>query len=108
MELEGGTKANVKGCMRRNRNLVDTSNFAEGVQDLYIRVDAIDLAEYQKSRGCLAKRGCSLFWLCPMPVVLILFFIFFGCWYSKRKRKMFSKIPFSLISCESCLCTFHC
>lgn len=36
---------------------VDTSNFAEGVQDLYIRVDAIDLAEYQKSRGCLAKKG---------------------------------------------------
>lgn len=55
--MEGGTKANVKGCMRWHRNLVDTSNFSEGVQDLYIRVDAIDLAEYQKSRGCLAKKG---------------------------------------------------
>ncbi|XP_040375570.1 uncharacterized protein LOC112166064 [Rosa chinensis] len=81
-----GTKENVKGCMRWYGNLVDTTNFAEGGQDLYVRVDAIDLAEYtKKSRDFLSKKGMLL--ILVVSIALILLFVFFGCWYSKRKKK---------------------
>ncbi|PQQ01759.1 uncharacterized protein Pyn_15605 [Prunus yedoensis var. nudiflora] len=81
---------NMIGCMAWYGNLVDTRDSADGGQDLYIRVDAVELAEYtKKSKGFIAKKG-----MVPILVVsiaVVFFFICFGCWFAKRKRKEYPR-----------------
>ncbi|KAI5331016.1 hypothetical protein L3X38_021142 [Prunus dulcis] len=78
------------GCTAWYGNLVDTRDSADGGQDLYIRVDAVELDEYtKKSKGFLAKKG-----MVPILVVsiaMVFFFICFGCWFAKRKRKEYQR-----------------
>lgn len=80
------SNAPIIGCMTWYGKLVDTKNFADGDQDLYLRVDALELAEYtKKSKGFLAKKG--MLPILVVSIAMISFFICFGCWCSKRKRK---------------------
>ncbi|RVW86347.1 Receptor-like serine/threonine-protein kinase SD1-8 [Vitis vinifera] len=68
----GYAAANVSGsgsgCLSWHGDLVDTRVFPEGGQDLYVRVDAITLAENQKqSKGFLAKKGMMAVLVVGLP-----------------------------------------
>ncbi|XP_021809321.1 G-type lectin S-receptor-like serine/threonine-protein kinase RKS1 [Prunus avium] len=82
------SNAPIIGCMTWYGKLVDTKKFADGDQDLYLRVDALELAEYtKKSKGFLAKKGMQP--ILVASIAMISFFICFGCWCSKRTRKKY-------------------
>ncbi|KAL3742011.1 hypothetical protein ACJRO7_017488 [Eucalyptus globulus] len=48
------------GCLTWHGNLVDTRTFADSGQDLYIRVDAIELARYRKTRSLSQKATAAI------------------------------------------------
>ncbi|VVA30770.1 Hypothetical predicted protein [Prunus dulcis] len=82
------SNAPIIGCMTWYGKLVDTRNFADGDQDVYLRVDALELAEYtKKSNGFLAKKG--MLPILVVSIAMISFFICFGSWCAKRKRKKY-------------------
>ncbi|KAG6735294.1 hypothetical protein POTOM_062156 [Populus tomentosa] len=83
------------GCFSWYGNLLDTRVFAEGGQDLYVRVDALELANVdfflspaqydKKSRGFLAKKG-MLAGLVLSIAAAVFFVIMFLFWLIKRKK----------------------
>eukprot|EP00258_Populus_trichocarpa_P039283 XP_024455302.1 G-type lectin S-receptor-like serine/threonine-protein kinase At1g11410 [Populus trichocarpa] len=74
------------GCFSWYGNLLDTRVFAEGGQDLYVRVDAFELAQYdKKSRGFLSKKG-MLAGLVLSIAAGVFFVIMFSFWLKKRKK----------------------
>ncbi|KAJ9690200.1 hypothetical protein PVL29_012719 [Vitis rotundifolia] len=86
----GYVAANVSGsgsgCLSWHGDLVDTRVFPEGGQDLYVRVDAITLAENQKqSKGFLAKKGMMAVLVVGAAVIMVLFVSSF--WFLRKKMK---------------------
>ncbi|KAJ4828224.1 hypothetical protein Tsubulata_313111 [Turnera subulata] len=69
------------GCTAWYGNLNDTRVFSFSGQDLYIRVDAAELAKYTKSakKGMLAVIVISV----AVPVILVICFLY---WWVQRKR----------------------
>ncbi|KAL6333700.1 hypothetical protein AAG906_028886 [Vitis piasezkii] len=86
----GYAAANVSGsgsgCLSWHGDLVDTRVFPEGGQDLYVRVDAITLAENQKqSKGFLAKKGMMAVLVVGAAVIMVLLVSSF--WFLRKKMK---------------------
>ncbi|KAL6333446.1 hypothetical protein AAG906_028631 [Vitis piasezkii] len=86
----GYAAANVSGsgsgCLSWHGDLVDTRVFPEGGQDLYVRVDAITLAENQKqSKGFLAKKGMMAVLVVGATVIMVLLVSTF--WFLRKKMK---------------------
>ncbi|TQE01503.1 hypothetical protein C1H46_012866 [Malus baccata] len=80
----GGT-----GCMTWYRDLMDTKQFTEGGQDLYIRVDAVVLAQYKNKSGggyFSGRRRLAIILVVSISVasLLILAVLY---WFRKRSRK---------------------
>ncbi|KAJ9690211.1 hypothetical protein PVL29_012725 [Vitis rotundifolia] len=86
----GYAAANVSGsgsgCLSWHGDLVDIRLFPEGGQDLYVRVDAITLAENQKqSKGFLAKKGMIAVLVVGATVIMVLLVSTF--WFLRKKMK---------------------
>ncbi|XP_009369833.2 LOW QUALITY PROTEIN: G-type lectin S-receptor-like serine/threonine-protein kinase At1g11410 [Pyrus x bretschneideri] len=75
----GGT-----GCMTWYRDLMDTKQFTEGGQDLYVRVDAVVLAQYKNKSGGRRRLAIILVVSTSVASLLILAVL---CWFRKRSRK---------------------
>ncbi|KAL6271615.1 hypothetical protein ACE6H2_028526 [Prunus campanulata] len=60
------------GCVTWHGDLMDTRTFSNAGQDLYVRVDAIVLAQYAKSNGSLSKKGKLAISMVSVLVFLLL------------------------------------
>ncbi|CAL2280830.1 unnamed protein product [Prunus armeniaca] len=74
------------GCVTWHGDLMDTRTFPKAGQDLYVRVDAIVLAQYAKSNGSLSKKGKLAISLVSVLVFLLLV-VPISYWLVRRKRK---------------------
>ncbi|KAF7847549.1 hypothetical protein BT93_L2850 [Corymbia citriodora subsp. variegata] len=72
------------GCLKWYGDLEDTREFSDLGQDLYVRVDAIDLARYRK-RSTLVKKA-RVATISVSALVLLLLGTLVYCFMSKRKR----------------------
>ncbi|CAN6546598.1 unnamed protein product [Malus baccata var. baccata] len=80
----GGT-----GCMTWYRDLMDTKQLTEGGQDLYVRADAVVLAQYKnKSVGGYfsGKRRLAIILVVSISVASMLILAVL-CWFRKRSMK---------------------
>ncbi|PQQ08833.1 G-type lectin S-receptor-like serine/threonine-protein kinase [Prunus yedoensis var. nudiflora] len=77
------------GCMAWFGDLMDTKQFTEGGQDLYIRADALVLAQYTKKSGggFSAKDRRLAIILGVFIAVTSLLIVAALCWFRKRSRK---------------------
>nr|XP_048319091.1 G-type lectin S-receptor-like serine/threonine-protein kinase RKS1 isoform X3 [Ziziphus jujuba var. spinosa] len=81
------------GCILWHGNLTDTRKFTVvGGQDLYVRVDERELAQYaKKQKGMLVSKRTLI--ILVVSGVLILFgIIFFAYWLLQRKRRGHRKL----------------
>ncbi|XP_073264944.1 G-type lectin S-receptor-like serine/threonine-protein kinase RKS1 [Populus alba] len=87
------------GCLRWYGDLLDTRTFSDVGQEIYIRVDRAELAQYdKKSRGFLAKKG-MLAGLVLSIAAAVFFVIMFLFWLIKRKKTAKGrqlKFPFNI------------
>ncbi|GMP75099.1 hypothetical protein CsSME_00032309 [Camellia sinensis var. sinensis] len=74
------------GCVTWHGDLMDTREFSTGGQDLYIRVDAVELAQYLKSQHSRAKKGMVVAIVMSSVAALILVICLLS-WLVMRKRK---------------------
>ncbi|KAF8015806.1 hypothetical protein BT93_H1370 [Corymbia citriodora subsp. variegata] len=72
------------GCLKWYGDLEDTREFSDLGQDLYVRVDAIDLARYRK-RSTLVKKA-RVATISVSALVLLLLGTLVYCFMLKRKR----------------------
>nr|XP_028958840.1 G-type lectin S-receptor-like serine/threonine-protein kinase At1g11410 isoform X2 [Malus domestica] len=80
----GGT-----GCMTWYRDLMDTKQFTEGGQNLYIRADAVVLAQYKNKSGggyFSGRRRLAIILVVSISVASLLILAVL-CWFRKRSRK---------------------
>ncbi|KAJ6377049.1 hypothetical protein OIU76_026082 [Salix suchowensis] len=73
------------GCLRWHGDLVDMRTYTEVGQEIYIRVDAAELAKYRKSRP-LAKAGIQAALIVSVGVALFLI-VFLVCCFIRKKKK---------------------
>ncbi|KAJ6935282.1 G-type lectin S-receptor-like serine/threonine-protein kinase [Populus alba x Populus x berolinensis] len=93
------------GCLKWYGDLVDTRTFSDVGQEIYIRVDRAELANYEKS-GPLANKGVKAILIVSVVVTLFLI-IFLVCWFVKKRRKARDRkrrneFPLSLTSRSHC------
>lgn len=86
----GYTSADVRGggsgCITWYGDLVDTREYPSGGQDLYIRVDAVELAQNsKKSRSILRKK--STLAILAVSIVVMLLLLAFGVYYLVRRQE---------------------
>ncbi|XP_068324737.1 G-type lectin S-receptor-like serine/threonine-protein kinase At1g11410 [Pyrus communis] len=97
-ERQGGN-----GCVHWHGDLMDTRTYSDTGQDLYLRVDAIVLAQYaKKSNGSFGKKRKLEVSLISGLVFLLLLSL--ACWLVMRKRKgkrSRDKFPFSVTTTPS-------
>ncbi|KAF7119753.1 hypothetical protein RHSIM_Rhsim13G0164100 [Rhododendron simsii] len=75
------------GCVTWYGDLMDSRVFSSGGQDLYIRVDAVELAQYLKSqRHSHGKKGMVAAIAASVAAVSLLAF-FLICWLVVKKRR---------------------
>ncbi|CAK9186704.1 unnamed protein product [Ilex paraguariensis] len=84
----GYTSADVngtgRGCITWDGELIDTSLFLHGGQDLYIRVDAAELAQYsKKSKSFDHKRLVTI----VASIAAMLFILPLVYWLAMKRRK---------------------
>ncbi|KAM5588529.1 G-type lectin S-receptor-like serine/threonine-protein kinase [Rosa sericea] len=80
-ELQGGN-----GCVTWYGDLMDTRTYTHVGQDLYVRVDSIELAKYaKKSNGSLSKKGKLAIAITSILVFFLVISIAY--WSIKMKRK---------------------
>ncbi|KAF8030795.1 hypothetical protein BT93_D0090 [Corymbia citriodora subsp. variegata] len=72
------------GCLKWYGDLVDTREFSDLGQDLYVRVDAIDLAHYRKRTTLVKKAMVAV--ISVSALVLLLLGSLIYCRMLKRKR----------------------
>ncbi|KAJ9168982.1 hypothetical protein P3X46_020454 [Hevea brasiliensis] len=75
------------GCMRWYGDLVDTRTYSSVGQDIYVRVDAAELAKYGKSKGPLAKKGVQAIMIVSIIAVTLFLLAFSAYCFVRRKRK---------------------
>ncbi|KAJ4828227.1 hypothetical protein Tsubulata_613111 [Turnera subulata] len=91
--------ANVKtgtGCIAWFEDLIDSRVFTYGGQDLYVRVDAAELAKYNNSsKNFLAKRGMLAVVLISIAVPSIIGLCILCCWIRSKQigRQQVPKLP---------------
>ncbi|GMJ14633.1 hypothetical protein like AT1G11340 [Hibiscus trionum] len=79
-EIDKGT-----GCLTWHGDLVDARTFTNTGQDLYIRVDANELARYTK-KGLLRKKGVLAVIIVSSAVVFLLLVALLCCILRRRRR----------------------
>ncbi|GLT69396.1 hypothetical protein SLA2020_415510 [Shorea laevis] len=79
-QKDGGT-----GCLMWHGDLVDTRTYIDDGQDLYVRVDAVELAQYAKRKGPLDKNGILAILIVSMDAIL--FMVVVTCYLVRRKTK---------------------
>nr|XP_011460357.1 PREDICTED: G-type lectin S-receptor-like serine/threonine-protein kinase RKS1 [Fragaria vesca subsp. vesca] len=80
-DLQGG-----HGCVTWYGDLMDTRTYTNVGQDLYVRVDSIELAKYaKKSNGFPSKKGKLAIVITSILVFFLVISIVY--WYVKMKRK---------------------
>uniref|UniRef100_A0A1J3JTY3 Receptor-like serine/threonine-protein kinase n=1 Tax=Noccaea caerulescens TaxID=107243 RepID=A0A1J3JTY3_NOCCA len=77
------------GCVMWTGEISDIRNYAEGGQDLYVRLAATDL-EDKKNRSAKIIGSCV-----GVSVLLLLCFIIFRFWKRKQKRPVAIETPFA-------------
>ncbi|KAF7126645.1 hypothetical protein RHSIM_Rhsim11G0022400 [Rhododendron simsii] len=84
-EAEGGERAN---CFTWHENLMDvrkfTRRFPNGGLDLYVRVDAVELAQHKESRRLNGKMVAVMVTSVVLTSVLIISLV---CWLVMKKRR---------------------
>ncbi|KAI4296554.1 hypothetical protein L6164_036503 [Bauhinia variegata] len=84
------------GCLTWHRDMLDTRTFAHVGQDLYVRVDAHELASYaKKPHGSLGKKGIIAIIVVSAFLVLLLM-VYIVHWIVKKQkqaRRKHSKYP---------------
>ncbi|GLT83122.1 hypothetical protein SLE2022_014310 [Rubroshorea leprosula] len=73
------------GCLMWHGNLVDTRTYPDDGQDLYVRVDAVELAQYAKRKGPLDKNGILAILIVSVAAILFTFVV--TCYLVRRKIK---------------------
>ncbi|GLT66348.1 hypothetical protein SLA2020_387160 [Shorea laevis] len=63
------------GCLMWHGDLVDTRTYPDNGQDLYVRVDAVELAQYAKRKSPLDKNGKLAILIVSVAVAAILFMV---------------------------------
>ncbi|KAF2303587.1 hypothetical protein GH714_019699 [Hevea brasiliensis] len=76
------------GCMRWYGDLVDTRTYSSVGQDIYVRVDAAELAKYGKSKGPLAKKGVQAIMIVSIIAVTLFLLAFSAYCFVRRKGKV--------------------
>ncbi|KAK9084972.1 hypothetical protein Sjap_025383 [Stephania japonica] len=78
---------NGNGCIAWFGDLVDIREFTEGGQDLFVRVDAIELENSKRhSKGSFSRK--NLVFLCLLiAAVLLLFITGFYYWFKRLERR---------------------
>ncbi|XP_050210031.1 G-type lectin S-receptor-like serine/threonine-protein kinase RKS1 isoform X2 [Mercurialis annua] len=74
------------GCLMWFGDLVDMRTFSSVGQDIYVRVDAVELAKYGKSRSPLSKQGVQALFIVSAVVALFIIVIVAFCVVKKRKE----------------------
>ncbi|CAN0920766.1 G-type lectin S-receptor-like serine/threonine-protein kinase RKS1 [Linum grandiflorum] len=74
------------GCVTLYGDLMDTRVFTDGGQDLYVRVDATELAEYMKESKGLTKKKKVLAIVFTIVAAAIILGVSIVFWMLKRKR----------------------
>ncbi|CAL5344742.1 unnamed protein product [Camellia sinensis] len=74
------------GCVTWHGDLMDTRELSSAGQDLYIRVDAVELAQYLKSQQSHAKKGMVVA-IVVSSIAALFFVICLLSWLVMRKRK---------------------
>ncbi|XVF40630.1 hypothetical protein PTKIN_Ptkin01aG0129400 [Pterospermum kingtungense] len=92
------------GCLTWLGDLVDARTYTDAGQDLYIRVDADELARYTK-KGVLQKKGVLAVLIVSAAVVflIIIAFLYWLVRRQKRVRRRQSKNAFSFTTSSSFL-----
>ncbi|XP_058197198.1 G-type lectin S-receptor-like serine/threonine-protein kinase RKS1 isoform X1 [Rhododendron vialii] len=92
------------GCVTWHGDLMDTRVFSSAGQDLYIRVDAVELAQYLKSqRHTHGKKGMVEAIAASVTVVSLLTFCLI-CWLVVKKRRGIREQQNLLFSPDSTTC----
>ncbi|XP_065877262.1 G-type lectin S-receptor-like serine/threonine-protein kinase RKS1 isoform X2 [Euphorbia lathyris] len=82
------TSADEKGvgCLNWFGDLIDTRNFSDVGQDLYVRVDATELGKYMKSKGAVANGRLKAILIVSILVVPFLSIFVIYCSIKKRRK----------------------
>ncbi|XP_023908060.2 LOW QUALITY PROTEIN: G-type lectin S-receptor-like serine/threonine-protein kinase RKS1 [Quercus suber] len=75
------------GCLTWHGNLVDTRIFPDLGQDLYIRVDAVVLAQYAKKNGFTQKKRMLAILGVSVAVMFLLIVSVVYCFVMKKKKE---------------------
>ncbi|KAF3963088.1 hypothetical protein CMV_012489 [Castanea mollissima] len=81
-ESEGGI-----GCLTWQGDLVDTRTYPDGGQDLYIRVDAVVLAQYAKKNGLTQKKRMLAILGVSVAVMFLLIVSVVYCFVMKKNKE---------------------
>uniref|UniRef100_A0A1J3DXH5 Receptor-like serine/threonine-protein kinase n=1 Tax=Noccaea caerulescens TaxID=107243 RepID=A0A1J3DXH5_NOCCA len=79
-ESEGG----ARGCLTWHGDLLDTRTYWDSGQDFYMRVDAEELARWNRN-GSSRKRRIVLILICLIAAIMLLMVILF-CYVRKRRK----------------------
>ncbi|KDP20843.1 hypothetical protein JCGZ_21314 [Jatropha curcas] len=74
------------GCLTWSGDLVDTRTYSSVGQDIYVRVDAAELAKHSKSKGPVSKEGLEAIIIASVALTLFLVLYLAYC-LVKRKRR---------------------
>ncbi|KAF8015802.1 hypothetical protein BT93_H1367 [Corymbia citriodora subsp. variegata] len=74
------------GCLIWHDDLVDTRTFIDSGQDLYVRVDAIELARHRKKTSSLSKKARVAIILVSVLAALLLASSFSYCFVIKKRN----------------------
>ncbi|KAL3742020.1 hypothetical protein ACJRO7_017497 [Eucalyptus globulus] len=80
------------GCLMWHGDLLDTRTFGHSGQDLYVRVDAIELARYRKTRSLNQKTSAAII-LVSILTALLLAGSFSYCLVIKKRKDCRSHNP---------------
>ncbi|KAL3742021.1 hypothetical protein ACJRO7_017498 [Eucalyptus globulus] len=75
------------GCLIWHGDLVNTKTFADSGQDLYVRVDAIELARHRKTRSLSQKAMVAIILVSILTALLLAGFYLYGLAIKKRKDR---------------------
>ncbi|RHN62557.1 putative protein kinase RLK-Pelle-DLSV family [Medicago truncatula] len=77
------------GCLTWHGNLMDIQKLSNQGQDLFLRVEKVELANYnKKSKGVLDKKRLAAILVASIVAIVILLFCVNYMWKKKRKDKM--------------------
>ncbi|XP_060970934.1 G-type lectin S-receptor-like serine/threonine-protein kinase RKS1 isoform X1 [Cannabis sativa] len=86
------------GCMTWDGPLMDMKQFLEGGQDLFVRVDAIELAKYSKSDALSPKWILSIVGLSVTAAVLLIASVLYCLKQRKRKADVVLGQPSTMLN----------